>query len=413
MAWVVDRCSLTRSVGWVGAVVVWSALVVASVDADDSMVAVPVGFAACDVLTFDPADGGVGGLAFTPDGDTIVHEGGTVRVHSAGGVDTLTTFDPPVFGSFLAVTPDGTSVLVGESSDNNIYRLPLAGGERVRIDNIRFNYSIAIDADGNGFVSAPNADFTLNQVWLIDGDPDTLSPPIVRDLPGFSGPLAVDAQGNLYYGTATLDCVESLFRFSRAQLQSAIMGTSLSVDDAETLITDAVGFAQMLYADDKLIFSELGFCTDPSVGRLWTVDLANNFLLEPQSEFSLAEGVLSPTFIAFQPGPEPFAAGNGMDGGRLVVASSDFIQLGKVTQIAPQLFFVRGRINGDLQVNVADVTSLLNFLFGGGSPPRPMEAGDVNDDGRLNIADVLYLLNFLFGSGPVISPPFPQPGPVS
>jgi hypothetical protein len=61
---------------------------------------------------------------------------------------------------------------------------------------------------------------------------------------------------------------------------------------------------------------------------------------------------------------------------------------------------LRGDANGDGMINIADVVYLLNYLFTGGLPPDPLEAGDVTCDGLVNIADVVYLLNYLFTGGP-------------
>jgi hypothetical protein len=62
--------------------------------------------------------------------------------------------------------------------------------------------------------------------------------------------------------------------------------------------------------------------------------------------------------------------------------------------------FVRGDATGDGVVDAADVVHLLNYLFAGGPPPIPMEAGDVDCSGEVNAADVVFLLNYLFLGGP-------------
>lgn len=66
----------------------------------------------------------------------------------------------------------------------------------------------------------------------------------------------------------------------------------------------------------------------------------------------------------------------------------------------------RGNVNGDPEdaVNVADLTYLIAFLFGGGSPPPCFEEGNVNGDPSelINIADISAIVSYLFGGG---SPP--------
>ncbi len=62
----------------------------------------------------------------------------------------------------------------------------------------------------------------------------------------------------------------------------------------------------------------------------------------------------------------------------------------------------RGNVNGDLNddINVADLTYLVNYLFKGGYPPPCDEEGDVDGGGDINVADITYLVNYLFQSGP-------------
>jgi hypothetical protein len=62
---------------------------------------------------------------------------------------------------------------------------------------------------------------------------------------------------------------------------------------------------------------------------------------------------------------------------------------------------VCGDVNGDGQVNGADVSYLINYLFvNGPAPVWPLNRGDVNMDGSINGADVSYLINYLFVNGP-------------
>jgi hypothetical protein len=63
-------------------------------------------------------------------------------------------------------------------------------------------------------------------------------------------------------------------------------------------------------------------------------------------------------------------------------------------------FVLHGDANGDGSIDITDVIYLNNYLFGGGPPPKPLEAGDVNCDGVVDSGDVTYLLNYLFISGP-------------
>jgi hypothetical protein len=58
----------------------------------------------------------------------------------------------------------------------------------------------------------------------------------------------------------------------------------------------------------------------------------------------------------------------------------------------------KGDVNGDGNVDVADVFALVTFLFAGGS--APVGDADVNGDGKTDVVDVFYLTNYLFSGGP-------------
>ena len=73
---------------------------------------------------------------------------------------------------------------------------------------------------------------------------------------------------------------------------------------------------------------------------------------------------------------------------------------------------IRGNVDGDIddQVNVADLTYLVEFLFKAGPPP-PCEddpgdypEADINTSGSTNVADLTYLVDYLFKGG---QPPDP------
>ena len=52
---------------------------------------------------------------------------------------------------------------------------------------------------------------------------------------------------------------------------------------------------------------------------------------------------------------------------------------------------ITGDVNGDGEVNIADVTAVIDVILGGGNNPR----ADVNNDGEINIADVNLLIDII------------------
>ena len=67
---------------------------------------------------------------------------------------------------------------------------------------------------------------------------------------------------------------------------------------------------------------------------------------------------------------------------------------GEVT--APNIII--GDINMDGQVNISDVTILIDFLLGNEVSPFDSQAADMNPDGDINISDVTMLIDYLLGN---------------
>ena len=82
---------------------------------------------------------------------------------------------------------------------------------------------------------------------------------------------------------------------------------------------------------------------------------------------------------------------------------------GTLSQFAVQRSFVRGDVNNDRNLDIADVVALTNWLFGAGPAATCEDAADANDDGTPNIADAVFLMNAVMGIV-AISQPFPDCG---
>ena len=54
-----------------------------------------------------------------------------------------------------------------------------------------------------------------------------------------------------------------------------------------------------------------------------------------------------------------------------------------------------GDVNGDNEVNIADVNSVIGVILDGNGFTA---AADVNNEGEINIADVIALINMIVGS---------------
>ena len=80
------------------------------------------------------------------------------------------------------------------------------------------------------------------------------------------------------------------------------------------------------------------------------------------------------------------------------VGDENFSVVPVVRRCGPE--FIRGDVNGDGVIDIADVVYLINYLCIDGPAPDPLEAGDANCDEVVDIADVVYLINYLFIGGP-------------
>jgi hypothetical protein len=69
----------------------------------------------------------------------------------------------------------------------------------------------------------------------------------------------------------------------------------------------------------------------------------------------------------------------------------------KVTAIN---LYMCGDVNGDVSINILDISYLIYYLYNGGPAPDPMVAGDVDGSGEINILDISYLINYLYMGGP-------------
>jgi len=58
-----------------------------------------------------------------------------------------------------------------------------------------------------------------------------------------------------------------------------------------------------------------------------------------------------------------------------------------------------GDANGDLTVNVLDITTIVSYLLNQNPQPFIFDAADVNNDGQVNVLDIVAVVNLVMGSG--------------
>ncbi len=78
----------------------------------------------------------------------------------------------------------------------------------------------------------------------------------------------------------------------------------------------------------------------------------------------------------------------------ITVADQDVV----VTGIPIEPSFIRGDVNGDGNVNISDLTVLINYLLNGNATGVNLDAADCDQDTNVNISDVTALINFLLNN---------------
>ena len=173
------------------------------------------------------------------DGSRVHFDGNAVVHYGADGtfLSTLHTFSEFFFTGAIAADPDGGSVLVGESTNGDMYRVQMDGSGATFLANLAYNYDAVYESAGVALVSAATCGFGCgNDIVRINTQ--TGATTVVAQVSGASGPVALAANGDLYYGPAS-DTFPApsgsgeLWMFSA----SSLAGSAILTDADATLLT--------------------------------------------------------------------------------------------------------------------------------------------------------------------------------
>lgn len=286
-------------------------------------------------VTAAPAGAFTGGMDLLPNGHAAIFDGSAlIEVDIDTGSVIGTLFTPPsfVFGSFVKTDPTGTFVLFGESLNHDIYRIPLDGSPASVVGNIVFNYGAAFAPAGDVYVSGSPSVFGSTEVVRLDLA--TGATDVIASLFGPSGPIAFDAQGDLYYGEGSLvfpapTGQQHVLRFSAAQVAAAI-GPAVLDNQHATI------FASGVTSPSDLVFDHEGdlFVSDSVDGTLLAFDAGGipQGLLGSEAPFN-AVGSLA---LRGSEAPGHFDAFQPQSAGTLVALSTDFFSFNDLNVLRPR-----------------------------------------------------------------------------
>jgi hypothetical protein len=273
-----------------------------------------------------------------PSDDIVRFDGRRLLLLTPDGSDRLLLRLPgQVFGSFT-IQVDAGHVLFGESSTDHVWLVPLHGPAPTQpLATVTLNYDavgldarhVIVSAKTGGF-STPDNDLVL--LDLLTGSTRTLAV-----LPGASGPVAVAANGDLYYATASLAFPappgqSTVLRFRRPVLDAAIQQTTvLGIADAEVVFGGLDAASDLCIDDDgDVLFADW---LNNTVGEISDATSPNPWLSAPLVQYGLSPGAAT---LQFLPGTgagvfEPFQPA----GSRLLVFETDFVASSRLRWLSP------------------------------------------------------------------------------
>jgi hypothetical protein len=286
-----------------------------------------------------------GGFDYLPDGRLIISDSTDVYALEADGTKTvLAHFEQPgLFGSFVEVPPYGKEVFVGESSVGTISRFMLGSGDVCSIGpgtpsviaELPFNYDMDFGPPYDlPYVSAavPGSDPPTNGLYALHKSPWRVD--LIAEVRAWSGPLAFDEKGNLFYCTATTyppQEVESVIFFRRDQVEAALWGTVLHESDAQVLVSGIYGLSDMCFVSYGHLFGVT------SSGRIMEVSVEGE-KVTCRGFASVSPDALGATVVRYVPGKRPFGAYY-QEGGTLTFLESDFGSLCRLVHVATSTSF--------------------------------------------------------------------------
>lgn len=291
------------------------------------------GFAAS--LTALPA---TASLVLTTTAGTVLFDGTAVTLLAPSQPPQILLQLPAfLFGSFLLQSGPGHVLFGYAGMANDVWLLPLAGPPPTQpLAVLPFNYDATMLDANRALVSARTGGFsaTDNELWVLDLT--TGSTQRLASIAGASGPVAIAANGDVYYATGFAGFpvppgTTRVLRFPRPRVDAALAaGRVLGIAHAEVVMTGLDAAGDMAFDDDgDLLFVDW---FNSRVGEVSDATGPQPTLVPTVVDYSQA--TVSPTtvqFVGSSPGGvfEAFQPPNGV----LQIHETDYVSISRARQV--------------------------------------------------------------------------------
>lgn len=269
---------------------------------------------------------------------TVLFDGTTVSlVPPSQPPQILLQLPSFAFGSFLLQT-DPAHVLFGHTgTPHEVWLLPLQGPAPTQpLALIAFNYDAAMLDASRVLVSARTGGFSApdNELWVTDLP--TGNTQLLATVPGASGPVAVAANGDVYYATGFAGLpmppgTTRVLRFPRARVDAAIAAQRvLGLAHADIVMAGMDAASDMVFDDDDdLLFVDW---FNGCIGEISDATSSQPNLVGTVIDYSQAS--VFPTTVQFLRGVqtgvfEPFQPTNGT----LLVHETDYVAVNRARSV--------------------------------------------------------------------------------
>jgi hypothetical protein len=328
---------------------------------------------------------GAGLVTTLSSGEFLAFDGQVLTRHDASGtlLQTLTTLPNFVFASFLIVDPTETFAVFGESSAQEILKIDLATGAILLTGNLTFNYdALFLDAD-TVLISAAVCGFCGdNNFYLYDTNTGGMQE--IGQITGPSGPIAIDAAGNIYYATQTSTFpappgTTDIWRFDAAlfdgmsyigDADATVIATGF--DGGGSLVCDPITGA--LYLAESSFSTGGSFLFEVKSTRATSNLIATSGLFTSIGGLEFVSGTAPAQFTPYQP----------TFGGTLRYTTTDFFSFSDRYEVTPartELALSGVGVTGagpfDLDITGGPAGGVAYTIYGPQSLLAPMEIGYV------------------------------------